>query len=236
MLLEDDTDDLEFHPPQTNRYGAGSWQRRQQHYAFNEALAPDPNVDRIRDGWDKGNLFEEGGDDWFKTRAGVGLDDVNGEFDVAKTETLLEQTGVLDLAGTKGPTGIFSYGKQDAIKNFQAGNKLQIDGVIKPNGETMRALKTQLTPKLNTLAAAAKGAEAERAAPVAQEKFGRVSSPPVAAYGTYATKGEMSSFNSRLTDNALICIFKWSLEVARRSPPQPMLPACGSPEAQRHRG
>jgi hypothetical protein len=114
--------------------------------------------------WDKGNLFEEGGDAWFKTRAGVGLDDINGEFDVAKTETLLDQAGVLDLADTKGPTGIFSYGKLDAIKDFQAKNALKVDGRIAPNGETMRTLKTQLTPKLNALAAAAKAAKAEKAA------------------------------------------------------------------------
>ncbi len=28
MLLEDDHDDLEFYPPQTNRDGAGAWQRK----------------------------------------------------------------------------------------------------------------------------------------------------------------------------------------------------------------
>jgi len=49
MLLEDDHDDLEFHPPQTNRDGAGAWQRKPRNYAFNEALAPEPKMDRIRD-------------------------------------------------------------------------------------------------------------------------------------------------------------------------------------------
>ncbi len=128
MLLEDDHDDLEFYPPQTNRDGAGAWQRKQQNYAFNEALAPDPKIDRMRDVWDKGDLFEEGGDAWFKTRAPVGIDDVNGQFDVAKSETLLDQAGVYDLKSVKGPTGIFSYFQQDAIKDFQATNALRVDG------------------------------------------------------------------------------------------------------------
>ena len=118
MLLEDDTDDLEFHPPQTRRDGAGSWQRKHRNYAFNEGLAPDPKMDRIRDTWKNGTLFDEGGDSWFETRAGIGLDDVNGQIDVAKSETLLEQAGALDLAGTKGPAGLFSYGKQAAIKQW----------------------------------------------------------------------------------------------------------------------
>lgn len=173
MLLEDDHDDLEFHPPRTNRHGAGSWRRKQQNFRFNEALAPDPKMDRIRDVWDRGTLFEDGGDALFKTRAGVGLHDVNGQIDVAKTETLLEQTGNLDLNGYKGPTGLFSYDKEDAIKQLQTNNALWVDGVIKPNGETMRTLKTQLTPRLNALAKAAKTAEAEKAASVEQEKPNR---------------------------------------------------------------
>ncbi len=82
----------------------------------------------MRDVWDKGNLFEEGGDAWFKTRAPVGIDDVNGQFDVAKSETLLDQAGVYDLKSVQGPTGIFSYFQQDAIKAFQATNALRVDG------------------------------------------------------------------------------------------------------------
>ena len=99
-------------------------------------------------------MFDEGGLSWFETRAGIGLDDVNGQIDVAKSETLLEQAGVRDLKGYKGPTGLFSYDKQDAIKQFQTLNDLRVDGVIKPNGETMRTLKTQLQPRLKTPAIA----------------------------------------------------------------------------------
>jgi len=64
---------------------------------------------------------------------------------MAKAESLLEQAGAIDLTGYKGPTGLFSYDKEDAIKDFQAGNNLTIDGKIMPNGQTMRALKAQLT-------------------------------------------------------------------------------------------
>ena len=54
----------------------------------------------------------------------------------------------------KGPTGLFSYDKLDAIKDFQTDNDLKVDGVIKPNGETMRTLKVQLAPKLKAPAKA----------------------------------------------------------------------------------
>ena len=149
LLLEDDHDDLEFHPPRTRRDGAGAWKRKQQNFRFNEAFGPEPVMDRIRESWTRGKLLEEGGDALFKTRAGVGRDQVNGQIDMAKVESLLEQAGVIDLTGYKGPTGLFSYDKEDAIKDFQPGNGLRVDGAIKPNGETMRALKAQLGPKLN---------------------------------------------------------------------------------------
>jgi len=154
LLLEDDHDDLEFHPPQTRRDGAGERKRKIQNFRFNEGLAPDPVIERIRDSWDKGDLFHEAGDSLFQTRAGIGLDDVNGQVDVAKSETLLEQAGVYDLMHLKGPTGLFSYDKLDAIKDFQTDNDLKVDGVIKPNGETMRTLKVQLAPKLKAPAKA----------------------------------------------------------------------------------
>ena len=149
LLLEDDHDDLEFHPPRTRRDGAGAWKRKQQNFRFNEAFGPEPVMDRIRESWTRGKLLEEGGDALFETRAGVGRDQVNGQIDMAKVESLLEQAGAIDLTGYKGPTGLFSYDKEDAIKDFQAGNGLRVDGAIKPNGETMRTLRAQLQPRLN---------------------------------------------------------------------------------------
>ncbi len=150
LLLEDDHDDLEFHPPRTRRDGAGAWKRKQQNFRFNEAFGPEPVMDRIRESWTRGKLLEEGGDALFETRAGVGRDQVNGQIDMAKVESLLEQAGAIDLTGYKGPTGLFSYDKEDAIKDFQAGNNLTIDGKIMPNGQTMRALRAQLTAPVKT--------------------------------------------------------------------------------------
>ena len=150
LLLEDDHDDLEFHPPRTRRDGAGAWKRKQQNFRFNEAFGPEPVMDRIRESWTRGKLLEEGGDALFETRAGVGRDQVNGQIDMAKVESLLEQAGAIDLTGYKGPTGLFSYDKEDAIKDFQAGNNLKIDGKIMPNGQTMRALRAQLTAPVKT--------------------------------------------------------------------------------------
>jgi hypothetical protein len=148
MLRDDDHDDLVFRP--TTSPSGGRWQRKQQRFALNEGLKPDPVIERMRDAWRAGTLFEDGGGALFETRAGIGGDQVNGRIDVAKAETLLERAGAMDLTELDGPTGLFGFDKDDGIRKFQSDNELTVDGKMLPGGQTLRALKTQLGPDADT--------------------------------------------------------------------------------------
>ncbi len=62
--------------------------------------------------------------------------------DIAKVETLMDQTGYLDLAQTDGPTGYYGERLKQAVEGFQKDNALRRDGRINPRGETIRALRS----------------------------------------------------------------------------------------------
>ena len=74
--------------------------------------------------------------------AGVGRGQENRREDVAKVETLMERAGGYDLNRTDGPTGIFSRGLEDSVKDFQTRSGLKTDGLIFPRGETVTALSS----------------------------------------------------------------------------------------------
>ena len=78
----------------------------------------------------------------------VGMEGKNDRTDVAVAETLLHENGVLDTNQTKGPTGYFGTRADQAIRKFQKDRGLKVDGLMLPNGPTLKALQagTMITP------------------------------------------------------------------------------------------
>ncbi len=60
---------------------------------------------------------------------------------MAKIETTLGATEHYDVAGTNGPTDYVGNSLVEGIKEFQKQNGLDNDGVIKPNGPSLKVLK-----------------------------------------------------------------------------------------------
>ena len=76
----------------------------------------------------------------FRIRDSVGMEGMNSRRDVAKVESLLGRAGALDLAETDGVTGFFGARADEAVKKFQKDHGLRVDGLINPNGPTLRTL------------------------------------------------------------------------------------------------
>lgn len=75
-------------------------------------------------------------------REPVGADQPNRPADVATVETLLRGTG--DVAQSSDPpTGLFSGFLRDATQDFQRKNRLEVDGIVTPEGETLAALEEE---------------------------------------------------------------------------------------------
>ncbi len=79
----------------------------------------------------------------FRLSSPVGISSSNLRRDVAKVETLMSQTGYLDLDKTDGPTGYYGERLKQSVQNFQKDKGLKKDGLINPRGETMQTLKKQ---------------------------------------------------------------------------------------------
>lgn len=84
----------------------------------------------------------------FRLGNSVGMEGLNSRRDVAKVESLLGRANALDLSKTDGVTGFFGARTDDAVKKFQKDRGLKVDGLITPNGPTLRTLiANQDTPK-----------------------------------------------------------------------------------------
>lgn len=71
----------------------------------------------------------------------MGRDRANLDDDVAKVEAALETAGLVDLTPTEGPTGVFSRLHDEALRGFQRAKGLTVDGVVNPDGPTIRTLQ-----------------------------------------------------------------------------------------------
>ena len=80
-------------------------------------------------------------DDFFSLGAPVGPGQPNRREDVIKVETILGNTGHHDLAKTDGQLGWWGDRQEKAVKAWQGGNGLKVDGLLKPNGPTITSLK-----------------------------------------------------------------------------------------------
>jgi len=74
----------------------------------------------------------------------VGPDAANRRHDVARIEALLGGAGALDVTATEGPTGYFGRRTDAAIRKLQRDRRLKVDGLITPQGPTLKALMASL--------------------------------------------------------------------------------------------
>ena len=107
---------------------------------FEEKIDQNDAAEGIRTAWQKNRLMEDMGEDLADLRYGVGKNLDNERDDVAKVESMLALTGDLDVDETDGPTGWSMFTLDQGIEEFQKKNKLQVDGRIWPERETITAL------------------------------------------------------------------------------------------------
>lgn len=72
----------------------------------------------------------------------------NDRQDVIKTQVLLGNAGYYDLLGLGGPTGWPGSELTRGLRRFQKDRGLAVDGVMLPDGETIKALRDELSYKL----------------------------------------------------------------------------------------
>ncbi len=79
--------------------------------------------------------------DLFTLSAPVGPGAANRPVDVARLEALLAASGHLDPAPAGGLTGAFGRRVESALRRFQTGKGLRMDGLANPGGPTVTALQ-----------------------------------------------------------------------------------------------
>ena len=109
---------------------------------FTAGLAPDNRRDGAKRRPGSGLL------NWFDLSAPVGLEGENRPADVLKVESLLGETGHLDLDETAGPTGSWDARTDTAARSFQRDQGLAIDGLLAPAGPTIGRLGDTLGGKV----------------------------------------------------------------------------------------
>lgn len=124
--------DLVYQPSPLGRLGEGTRVRRRDPFgrlASDETDGPAPL------------------DDLFSLSSPVGRQEANRREDVMKVESLLGNTGHLNLKQTDGPTGYFGERLDYAIRRFQRDNNLTVDGLLNPDGETISTFGSLLGNK-----------------------------------------------------------------------------------------
>lgn len=139
----------EYFPDPLGRVGRGTWRRRRTR----QGAALDAVIEGIRRAIESGQPMHAAfGSSPYELDTSVGRRGDNDRIDVAKIETLLGKSGYLDLDATEGPTGYYGARVEDALKRFQRDGGLKIDGLARPDGPTMAALRreTKVAAKQNT--------------------------------------------------------------------------------------
>ena len=109
--------------------------------------AADP-LARLRAAWQRGaSLRELFGETVFVLRDSVGAGGANHAADVVRLQALLHREGDLDGFATGGPTGLWDARCDAALRRFQAANGLAADGIARPGGATLRALRGFYLPE-----------------------------------------------------------------------------------------
>jgi lysozyme len=82
--------------------------------------------------------------DLFRLSGSVGELGDNTRPDVIKTQIMLGETGHLDLDSLGGPTGWPGSTLSRGLRNYQKDRGLTVDGIMLPDGETLRSLSGDL--------------------------------------------------------------------------------------------
>lgn len=82
--------------------------------------------------------------DLFNITGAVGPEAANARDDVIRAQILLGQTGDLDLDSLGGPTGWPGGELTRSLKRYQRRKGLTVDGLMLPDGETIKALQEDL--------------------------------------------------------------------------------------------
>lgn len=128
-----------------DRFSDAIWQRKSSDGFGAGSLSYGKNhpVGRMRDAWRRGDLFERAGDETFNLKNAVGPEAENLPTDVARVQTALGRAGVLDLAETDGPTGMFNGLLGERIEKAQRDGGKKVDAIVTPGGETISMLQEQ---------------------------------------------------------------------------------------------
>lgn len=87
---------------------------------------------------------DAGGDGWFDLEDWVGPNHPSGRRDVAKLEAILANSGDYSLDRTQGPTGYWGLALDKGIRAYQKRNGLDVDGILRPDGPTIRHMADAL--------------------------------------------------------------------------------------------
>jgi hypothetical protein len=94
---------------------------------------------REDDDFDRYN--KPGSSDWFSLSDDVSFTKPNNRHDALKVESLLSYGGYMDLGQRGGPLGLSRGTLEKPIKAFQARNGLEVDGLLKPGGPTIKKMQ-----------------------------------------------------------------------------------------------
>ncbi len=78
------------------------------------------------------------GGGWFDLDDWVGPNHPCGRRDIARLEAILANSGDYSLERTQGPTGYWGLALDKGIRAYQQRNGLAVDGVLRPDGPTIR--------------------------------------------------------------------------------------------------
>jgi hypothetical protein len=81
---------------------------------------------------------------FFSLGDGVGPGQPNRRQDLIKIETILGNTGDLDIAKSGGPLGWWGQRQHDGILSYQRRNGLEADGTLLPGGPTITAMRGEV--------------------------------------------------------------------------------------------
>lgn len=127
--------------------------------------AHDLRFSEMQQAWREGSDFDELlGPNPLTLKAKVGVNGAdNWRPDVAKVEILLNKAGYYTPPLDDGPTGYHNTTLDKSIRRFQKENKLAIDGVLAPEGETLRMLAQKLTAPADDMPVSQNGEGADMA-------------------------------------------------------------------------
>ncbi|WP_341912215.1 glycoside hydrolase family protein [Ferrovibrio terrae] len=89
-------------------------------------------------------------EDLFRLSGSVGAQADNDRQDVIKTQLMLDRAGHLDLGSLGGPTGWPGGELTRGLRSYQKARGLGVDGLMLPDGETLRSLSDDLADMAGT--------------------------------------------------------------------------------------